>query len=68
MADDNVWTEKLDKMALDKEKVLLRPHQRPGEPCGYKTHQQSTSIHNSNDIAILHIAHLDLMTHPAEAS
>lgn len=44
MADDNVWTEKLHKMALDKEKAFLQPHQRPGEPCGY----QNTPVSDIN--------------------
>lgn len=34
MADDNVWTEKLHKMALDKEKYFVRPNKQPGKPCG----------------------------------
>lgn len=44
MADDNVWTVKLHKMALDKEKAFLQPHQRPGEPCGY----QNTPVSDIN--------------------
>lgn len=36
MADDNVWSEKLHKMALDKEKTLARPQQQPGKPSGYQ--------------------------------